>query len=143
MRIDILKTNTGDLKKWASISFFHGQLIKIIIFGHQTQVHLNFNSIFTIEKVAITFTVSKDLMKILVDDYERDQDILNEARGWISKILEDLKEDQYAFDDKNGIIDVDRYDILDTNTGGGVMYVTRDTLTQIKGSSLETLFSGR
>ena len=60
-------------------------------------------------------------MKILVDDYERDQDILNEARGWISKILEDLKEDQYAFDDKNGIIDVDRYDILDTNAGGGLV----------------------
>ena len=57
-------------------------------------------------------------MKILVDDYERDQDILNEARGWISKILEDLKEDQYAFADKNGIPDVNGSEILEINAGG-------------------------
>ena len=41
------------------------------------------------------------------------------------------------------VIDVNRYDILDINAGGVMMSVTRYTLTHIKGTSMEALFSGR
>ena len=108
-QIGIKKNNTGDSKQWASILCLHVKLIKSIIFEHQPKVHLNFYSIFNTEKVAITFTVSKDSMKILVDDYDRDKDVLNEARDFIAKILKDLKEDQDAFADKNEMLDVERY----------------------------------
>ena len=41
------------------------------------------------------------------------------------------------------MLNVDGSEILDINAGGVIMFVTRDTLTQIKGSGLEDLFRGR
>ena len=41
------------------------------------------------------------------------------------------------------MLDVDGSEILDINVGGIIISVTRDTLTQIKGTRLEALFSGR
>ena len=78
-----------------------------------------------------------------MDDYDRAQDVLSEARNRISKGFEDLKEDQGAFAVENGLLDVKRSEILDINAGGSIISVTRGTLTQIKGTSLEALFSGR
>ena len=46
-------------------------------------------------------------MKRLVDDYYKAQDILIEARDWIAKVFDDLKEFQDALAVKNGVHDVD------------------------------------
>ena len=81
-------------------------------------------------------------MKRLVDDYYKAQDILIEARGWIAKGFDDLKEVQDALAVKNKVHDVDGSEITDINAGGRIIYVTQDTLTQIKGVGLEVLFSG-
>ena len=115
----------------------------MIIFEHRPQVHLNFYSIFTIEKVAIAFTASKALIKRLAYDYGKDQDVLSEARDFIAKGFKDLKEFQDSLTAKNRVLDVDGSDILDINAGGSIISVTRGTLTQIKGTRLEALFSGR
>ena len=95
------------------------------------------------EKVAIASTASKAAVKRLIDDLDTAQDILSEARDKITKGFEDLREDQDALAAENGGLDVDGSDILEINAGGVVMSVTRDTLTQIKGTRLEALFSGR
>ena len=70
------------------------------------------------EKVAIASTASKYLTKRLVEDYDRAQGVLSEARNHIAKGFEDLKEDQYDFADKNGIPDVNGSEILEINGGG-------------------------
>ena len=57
-------------------------------------------------------------MKSLVDDYERGQDVLSEARDRITKGFNDLKENQYVFAAMNWMIDVDVSEILDINLGG-------------------------
>ena len=80
-------------------------------------------------------------MKSLVDDYEWSQDFMSEARDQIPKGFKDMKENQYVFAAINWMIDVDRSDILNINEGGVMMSVTTDTLTQIKVTSLEALFS--
>ena len=95
------------------------------------------------EKVAIAFTYSKSSMKRLVDDYAKAQDVLSEARDRIAKGFKYLKEVQGALAAENGVLDVDGLEILDINAGGSIISVTRGTLTQIKGTRLEALFSGR
>ena len=95
------------------------------------------------EKVAIVFTASKYSMKILVDDYDKAQDVLSEARDRIGKVFDYLKEYQDSLAVENRVIDVNGSEILDINAGGIIISVTRDTLTQIKGTRLEALFSGR
>ena len=95
------------------------------------------------EKVAIAFTASKALMKRFVGDYDKAQDVLSDARDRIDKRFKDLKEVQDALTAKNGVLNVDGCEILDTNAGGIIISVTRDTLTQIKGTRLEALFRWR
>ena len=115
----------------------------MIIFGHLPQVDLNFYLIVTMDKFAIVSTASKDVVKRLIDDLETSQDDLSEARDKINNCLEDLKKDQDALATRNSGINVDGLEILDINAGRVVMSVTKDILTQIKGKSLEALFSGR
>ena len=95
------------------------------------------------EKVAIASAASKAAVKRLIDDLDTAQDVLNEARNKIAKGFKDLREDQDTFATDNGVLDVDGSEILDINAGGVMMSVTQDILTQIKGSRLEALFSGR
>ena len=40
------------------------------------------------------------------------------------------------------MLNVEGLEILDINAGGIIIYVTRDTLTYIKGTRLEVIFSG-
>ena len=95
------------------------------------------------EKVAIASTASKDAVKRLIDELDRAQDVLREMRDKINKAFKDLRDDQDALAAKNWLLDVEGLKILDINTGGVMMSVTRDTLTQIKRTRLEALFSGR
>ena len=61
----------------------------------------------------------------------------------LTKFLKDLNEDQDSLAAKNGVINVDGSDILEINSGGSIIYGTRDSLTQIKGMSLEAQFRRR
>ena len=114
-----------------------------ITFGQRPQVDHNLYRTVTMGKVAIASTASKDAVKRLIYDLDRAQNVLSEARTKINKGFKDLREDQDALAVKNGVIDVDGSEIMDINAGGVIMFVTRDTLTQIKGTTLEALFSGR
>ena len=63
----------------------------------------------------------------------------------IHKGFEDLEEYQDAFATNNGVLNVDRLEILKIKTcarggGGGVIYVIRGALTHIKVSRMKDLF---
>ena len=85
------------------------------------------------EKFAITYTVNKDVMKMLIDDPGGFLSVLGEARENINKGFEDIKKDQDDLTAKNSGLDVDGYEILDINAGDVMMYMNQDILTQIKG----------
>ena len=70
------------------------------------------------EKVDIASTASKYLIKKLVEDYYRVQDVLSEARDQIAKGSEDPKKDQDTLAAENGMLNVDRSEIMEINTGG-------------------------
>ena len=57
--------------------------------------------------------------------------------------FEELREDQYSFAVENGVLDVYGSEIMDINEGGVITSLTRDTLSQIKGTRIEALFRGR
>ena len=77
------------------------------------------------------------------DDFEKAKYVMGKAKNQIYEGFEELREDQYALTAENGVLDVDGLEILDINAGEVIMSVTRDTLTQINGTMLEALFSGR
>ena len=77
------------------------------------------------------------------DDFDKAKAVLGKDKNQIHEGFEELREDQDAFAIENGVLDVDGSEILDINAGGVIMSVTRNTLTQIKGTRLEALFSGR
>ena len=128
------------------LSCFLGRLIK----GHfelsaetKTQVDLNFYCIVTMEKVHTASNASYGAMKKLFDEFERAKDVLGKAKNKIHEGFEELREDQDTLAAENGVLDVNGSEILEINAGGVIMSVTRDTLTLIKGTRLEALFSGR
>ena len=63
----------------------------MIVFENRPQVHLNFYSIFTMEKVAIESSASKDVVKSLIYDLNRAQGVLNEVRDNIKEVFNDLR----------------------------------------------------
>ena len=95
------------------------------------------------KKVAIASTGTKDAVKMLTEDLGGAMSTLVEARDKINMGFEDLIKDQYALAAESGGIDVNGLEFLDIKAGGVIMSVTRGTLTQIKGSRLEAIFSGR
>ena len=63
----------------------------MIVSDNLPQVHLNFYSIFTMEKVAIESSASKDVVKSLIYDLNRAQGVLNEVRDNIKEVFNDLR----------------------------------------------------
>ena len=146
------------------LSCFRGRLIK----GHfeisaetKTQVDLNFCCILTMDKVHTASTASDGAMKRLFDeferakdipqkdfnraknDFEKDKDFLGKDKNQIYEGFEEPKEYQDALAAKNGVLNVNGLEIMDIKAGGVIISVTRETMTQIKGTRLEALFSGR
>ena len=58
------------------------------------------------EKVATASAASKYAMKSLIDDLEKAQDILREARDQITQGFKELREDQESFSNENEVLDV-------------------------------------
>ena len=59
-------------------------------------------------KAASIFIASKYAMKILVDKFDRYQDVLSDTKNYIIKIFKGLIEDQYTLATKNGVLDFNR-----------------------------------
>ena len=81
------------------------------------------------DKDASAFIASKYVMKRPVDEFERYQDVLSYTKNYIIKVFKDLIEYQYALATKNGVLNINRSDILDINSGGSIIPLTRETLT--------------
>ena len=77
------------------------------------------------------------------EKYEEKINILETAWKELEDGHEELQKVKDKLQDDNGCTEVSDDDILDINAGGEVISVKRGTLTQIQGSGLEALFSGR
>ena len=95
------------------------------------------------EKVAIISTATIYGVKRLIDDLGTAMSTMGESRDRINKGFNNMIKYQDSLAVESGGIDVNGSEILDINAGGVIMSVTRDTLTQIKGTMLEALFSGQ
>ena len=69
--------------------------------------------------VSTASAASNDTMKRLIDDFERTQDILREARDQISHGFEDLRYEREALTAENSVIDANGSKILRIKAGGG------------------------
>ena len=89
------------------------------MFEHQPQVHLNFYCVVTMEKVSAAPTDSKYDAKSLIYKLDRYQDVMSDDRNKIIKGFEDMSEYQDTLASKNGVIEVEKSNILDINLGWG------------------------
>ena len=75
--------------------------------------------------------------------FKRTIHILKVARDKTESGFKELSEEQDTLAAKNSKCDVDGSEILNINAGGTIIYVTRGTLTQIKGTRPKALLCGR
>eukprot|EP00986_Skeletonema_menzelii_P002384 scaffold647_cov150-Skeletonema_menzelii.AAC.31 len=90
--------------------------------------------------------VSKRL-KSTLDEFDRERSIqiskLEEKEKQLRDRLSKLDEEKLKTASANGNVNASDDDILEINAGGKVIAVKRATLTQLQGSRLEAMFSGR
>ncbi|KAL7468142.1 hypothetical protein ACHAXS_008384 [Conticribra weissflogii] len=86
-------------------------------------------------------------LKTAKDKHERDLaaklNALNKKEGILKKRLEKLNQEKVKISDEHGDLDADGEDLVEINAGGRVIAAKRSTLTQLNGTRLEALFSGR
>ncbi|KAK1732631.1 hypothetical protein QTG54_016692 [Skeletonema marinoi] len=86
-------------------------------------------------------------LKTTLDKIDRDRatqmNKLQEKEKQLLDRLSKLNEEKHKTASANGNIDVSDDDFLEINAGGKVIAVKRATLTQLQGSRLEAMFSGR
>eukprot|EP00984_Skeletonema_dohrnii_P028612 scaffold18662_cov101-Skeletonema_dohrnii-CCMP3373.AAC.5 len=102
---------------------------------------------------AVTSVTMDDLKKVnnnlktAFDKIDRDRAIqinkLEEKEKQLLDRLSKLNEEKLKTASANGNVDVSDDDFLEINAGGKVIAVKRATLTQLRGSRLEAMFSGR
>ena len=81
------------------------------------------------------------MIKRLIYEVNRAQDVMIEDIHDIHKVFKYLRDDQYELAAKNGVPNLDASEILYINAGGIIMYVTLDTMDHIKGEMLWDIFS--
>lgn len=86
---------------------------------------------------------SDDSIEVKESEFDRIVHSIRIKRDALEKRKKDLQTQQKLLTQKNGGDHVQKSDILHLNVGGEMITARRKTLTQIKGSLLETLFSGR
>mmetsp|Transcript_34276 Transcript_34276/g.60254 ORF Transcript_34276/g.60254 Transcript_34276/m.60254 type:complete len:599 (-) Transcript_34276:206-2002(-) len=92
-------------------------------------------------------SIANQNIKTAHDDHERDYkkqiDKLNCKEEELLKRLSDLDKKKLETAEANGNVDAADDDIVEINAGGKIVAAKRSTLTQLKGTRLEALFSGR
>ena len=76
------------------------------------------------------------MIKRLIYELNRDQDVIIKDSNDIHKSFKYIREDQYAPADQNGVPNLDASEIIYINAGGSIISVTRYTMYQIKGEML-------
>eukprot|EP00985_Skeletonema_marinoi_P015408 scaffold7961_cov66-Skeletonema_marinoi.AAC.1 len=102
---------------------------------------------------AVTSVTMDDLNKVnerlktAFDEHDRDRatqiNQLEEKEKQLLDRLSKLDEEKLKAASANGNVDVSDDDFLEINAGSKVIAVKRGTLTQLRGSRLEAMFSGR
>lgn len=86
-------------------------------------------------------------IKLAEDNYERDyKDViqaLNVRESRLAERLDELNRRKHTIAEASGNLDAKDDDLMNVNAGGKIVVAKRSTLTQIVGSKLEALFSGR
>lgn len=95
------------------------------------------------EKYAAAKAQREAQVQGLLDSCTEMAKTLEEQWKTLEKGHSDLEAKKKSLAAQNGGSSVSDSDILDINAGGQIVRVTRGTLTQIKGSRLEAIFSGR
>ena len=92
-------------------------------------------------------TVARKSLKVArdnhVDDLDKEISALDEAENGLKERLHQLNQKKHEICQANGNIDAADDDLVEVNAGGKIMVAKRSTLTQMKGTRLEALFSGR
>jgi hypothetical protein len=86
-------------------------------------------------------------LKIAIDEIDRDRAIqiskLQDKERQLLDRLHKLEEEKFQTATVNGNVDISNDDLLEINAGGKIIAVKRGTLTQMHGSRIEAMFSGR
>ncbi|KAL3768632.1 hypothetical protein ACHAW5_004327 [Stephanodiscus triporus] len=86
-------------------------------------------------------------LEIARDNIERDLNeiisALKQGKSGLVKRLNELNIKKHEIAEANGNLDAADNDLVEINAGGKVIVAKRSTLTQIQGTRLEALFSGR
>ena len=95
------------------------------------------------DKLSSTFAE----LKAACDNHDKDREAeiskLHESEKRLTERLDKLNEKKHEIAQKYGNINATDDDILEINAGGKIIAAKRATLTQLEGTRLETLFSGR
>lgn len=77
-------------------------------------------------------------------EYKKELQRLDDAEHAVYQRVEELKiEKKKALEDHGNTQDVSNEDLVEINAGGKIIVARRSTLTQMKDTRLEALFSGR
>jgi hypothetical protein len=81
------------------------------------------------------------------DSFDRDYNeriaVLNQKEDRLKQRLYELNRKKHETSQATGTLDAADDDLLEVNAGGKIIVVKRSTLTQMRDTRLETLFSGR
>lgn len=100
----------------------------------------------SIDKVNDLNQANKKL-KTAIDEIDRDRSIqltkLQDKERQLLDRLHKLDEEKFQTATSNGNVDISNDDLLEINAGGKIIAVKRGTLTQMQGTRMEAMFSGR
>jgi hypothetical protein len=92
-------------------------------------------------------SVARKRIKVAEENYERDYNelilALSEREGRLNERSDELNRKKHEIAQANGYLNAADDDLVEVNAGGILVVAKRSTLTQIKGTRLEGLFSGR
>jgi hypothetical protein len=78
-----------------------------------------------------------------LQDLDNEISALDKRRTLLNERLQELNRKKHEIAQANGNLDVSDDDLIEINAGGKIIVAKRSTLTQIQGSHMEALFSGR
>ena len=95
------------------------------------------------DKLSTANECLKEARDNLLEDLDKDTSALDETENKLKERLHQLNQKKHEISQLNGNLDATDDDLVEVNAGGKIMVAKRSTLTQMKGTRLEALFSGR